>query len=142
MRVAAISLLLLMVRTTAFALEKPAFDLDACKPLQSQLASDGALDVFLSENVTRSFLTDGGSSVVGRTGGDAPVTGNVIVGFEIDKSGNPKYTTSCGGLMLLRPAAVSAVAKWKFRPYLINGQAVAVRAFVLVPVTLRPDEPR
>jgi protein TonB len=142
MRVAAISLLLLIVRMTAFALEKPAFDLDACKPLQSQLASDGALDVFLSENVARSFLTNGGSSVIGRTGGDALITGNVIVGFEIDKSGNPKYATSCGGMMLLRPAAVSAVEKWRFRPYLLNGQAIAVRAFVLVPVTLKPDEAR
>jgi hypothetical protein len=80
--------------------------------------------------------------VIASTGGDASVTGSVIVGFEIDKLGNALYATSCGGMMLLRPAAVSAVAKWKFKPYLLNGLAVAVRGFVLVPVTLKPDETR
>ncbi|MGA3033085.1 MAG: energy transducer TonB [Terracidiphilus sp.] len=139
MRIAAVSLLLLTVCTTCSAQGKPPFDSDACKPLDIQLAKDGAHDVFLSESVTRARLINGGSSVIGRTASDALITGNVIVGFEIDKSGNAMYPTSCGGAMPLRPAAVSAVAKWKFAPYLVNGQAVAVRAFVLVPVTLKPD---
>ncbi len=142
MRIAAFSLLLLTVSVTSFSQEKPPFDYEACKSLETQLAKDGALDVFLSESVTRSLLTDGGSSVVARTGGDALIRGSVIVGFEIDKLGNAMYATSCGGPMLMRPAAVSAVAKWKFKPYLLNGQAIAVRGFVLVPVTLKPDETR
>jgi len=142
MRVAAVSLLLLTVCSICSAQGKPPFDNEACKPLEIQLAKDGALDVFLSESVTRSFLTDGGSSVVGRTSGNELISGSVIVGFEIDKAGNAMYPTSCGGAMLLRPAAVSAVAKWKFAPYLRNGQPVPVRAFVLVPVTLKPDETR
>jgi len=142
MRAAAVSLLLLIACTTSFSQEKPAFDNEACKPLETQLTKDGALNVFLSENVTRALLTNGGSSVTARTGGDTPITGKVIVGFEIDKLGNALYATSCGGQMVLRPAAVSAVTMWKFRPYLLNGQAVAVRAFVLVPVTLKPDDSR
>lgn len=142
MRIAVFSLLLLTVCVTSSSQEKPPFDYEACKSLETQLAKDGARDVYASESVTRSHLTDGGSSVIGHTGGDVPLSGNVIVGFEIDKLGNALYATSCGGVMPLRPSAVSAVAKWKFRPYLLNGQPIAVRGFVLVPVTLKPDEGR
>jgi hypothetical protein len=138
MKAAAAALLFLIACTTSSSQEKPTIDREACRPFWEQVAKDGANEIWISEGVARSRLIIGGRSVIARTGGDALITGNVTVLFEIDKSGNARYATACKGPILLRSAAISAVAKWKFRPYLLNGRAVAVTASAVVPVTLQP----
>jgi len=113
-------------------------DPEGVKALQRQLAKDGALYITVSEVVARSLLRHGGDDVVVRGGGDALVIGTVLVGFEIDKTGSVRCPTALNGAMILRHAATSAVAKWAFKPYKLNGQSVAVGTSVRVKVTVEP----
>jgi hypothetical protein len=131
-----------IVAPYCFAQENPAIDREACGGIWSHLREDGAIEISISEGFARSLLVSGGRPVVVHTHGDALVTGKVIVYFEIDKAGDPKYVTACGGSTLLRPVAVSAVSKWKFKPYLLDSRPVAVTASAVVPVTLQPSGDR
>ena len=54
------------------------------------------------------------------------ITGDVILGFTIDRSGNVTGLKIISGHPLLAPAAVDAVRQWKYRPYLLNGEPVDV----------------
>jgi hypothetical protein len=113
-------------------------DPEDVKALQRQLAKDGALYISVSEPVARSLLIHGGDDVVIRSGGDALVVGTVLVGFEIDKTGVIRCPTAYNGPTILRHPATSAVAKWTFKPYKLNGQNIAVFASVRVKVTVEP----
>jgi len=108
------------------------------KALHQQLAKDGALYISVSELVARRLLKHGGEDVVIRTGGEARVTGTVLVGFELDKNGDVRCPTAMEGPKLLQESAKSAVAKWKFKPYQLNGQNIAVFTTVHVAVALKP----
>jgi hypothetical protein len=134
--VALIALSLALTAAHAQTGAKP--DSEDVKALNRQLAKDGALYITVSELVARSLLTHGGDDVVIRGGGDALVVGTVLVGFEIDKIGNARCPTALNGPMILRHAATSAVAKWKFKPYKLNGEIIAVGSSVRVKVTVEP----
>ena len=60
----------------------------------------------------------------------AHVSGTVVLSAIIDTDGVAKELNVVSGPDLLQQAAVDAVKQWRYRPYLLNGQPVAVRTTV------------
>ena len=55
------------------------------------------------------------------------ITGDVILDFTVDRSGNVTGLKIISGHPLLAPAAVDAVKQWRYKPFLLNGESVEVR---------------
>jgi TonB family protein len=68
----------------------------------------------------------------------ARIQGMVVLKAEIDKSGNVESLALVSGHPMLAPAALAAVKQWKYKPYLLNGQPVAVETQVTVEFQLSP----
>src|SRR5208282_4445241 len=67
----------------------------------------------------------------------ARIQGMVVLKAEIDKSGNVESLALVSGHPMLAPAALAAVKQWKYKPYLLNGQPVAVETQVTVNFSLQ-----
>jgi hypothetical protein len=66
------------------------------------------------------------------------VIGTVVVAIEIDKNGNVLHPTFVSGPAMLRTSVLDAVEKhYKYKPYLLNGKAVAAETTVSVFVGLQ-----
>jgi len=66
----------------------------------------------------------------------AEVQGSVILKVQISKSGDVVNIQLVSGHPLLAPAAIDAVKRWKYKPYLLNGNLVEVETQVTVNFTL------
>jgi TonB family protein len=62
----------------------------------------------------------------------AHVQGLVTLQGEIDKNGNIEGLTLVSGHPMLAPAAIEAVTQWKYKPYLLAGEPVAVETQIVV----------
>jgi protein TonB len=62
----------------------------------------------------------------------ARITGVVLLKAIIAKDGTIKELQAISGPPLLIPAAIDAVKQWRYRPYLLNGEAVEVETSVTV----------
>ena len=62
----------------------------------------------------------------------ALVQGVVVLSATIDKQGNVSKLELVSGDTMLAPAAMEAVRQWKYRPYLLNGEAVEVETTIQV----------
>lgn len=62
----------------------------------------------------------------------ARITGVVQLHAVISKDGNIKELQALSGPPLLIPSAIDAVKQWRYRPYLLNGEAVEVETSVTV----------
>ena len=69
----------------------------------------------------------------------ARIQGSVVIAVIIGKDGNVQSERLMSGHPLLAPAAMDAVKQWKYRPYLLNGQAIEVDTQVTVNFTLAPN---
>jgi TonB family protein len=58
--------------------------------------------------------------------------GQVVLQVVIDKNGDFETVSLVSGHPLLAPAAIEAVKQWKYKPYLLQGQPVAVDTQVIV----------
>ena len=67
------------------------------------------------------------------------IQGVVVLQAEISPAGDVADLKLISGDPALAPAAMDAVKQWKYRPYLLNGKAVAVETQVTVSFTLRED---
>jgi TonB family protein len=65
------------------------------------------------------------------------VQGVVLLKATIDKEGSISNLELISGHPLLAPAAIEAVKQWKYRPYLLAGQAVVVETQIQVNFTLQ-----
>ncbi len=63
---------------------------------------------------------------------DAHITGTVVLKATITKQGSIEGIQVLSGPKLLAPSAVDAVKTWKYRPYMLDGQPVAVETNVTV----------
>jgi TonB family protein len=63
---------------------------------------------------------------------DAHITGTVVLKATITKQGTIEGIQVLSGPKLLAPAAVDAVKTWKYKPYMLDGQPVAVETNVTV----------
>ena len=62
--------------------------------------------------------------------------GSVVIAAVIGKDGNIQSERLISGDPLLAPAAMDAVRQWKYRPYVLNGQAIEVDTQVTINFTL------
>lgn len=62
----------------------------------------------------------------------ARIKATVIVAFVIDKNGYVLRPKVVSGPAMLRKPVLDAVRKYKYKPYLLNGEAVAVGTTVSV----------
>jgi len=62
----------------------------------------------------------------------ARVSGAVLLKAVIGKDGDIRELQVVSGHPMLIPAAVSAVKQWRYRPYLLNGEAVEVETNITV----------
>jgi TonB family protein len=69
----------------------------------------------------------------------ARIQGSVVIAATIGKDGNIQSQQLISGHPMLAPAAMDAVKQWKYRPYLLNGQAVEVDTQMTVNFTLAPN---
>jgi protein TonB len=67
----------------------------------------------------------------------AGVQGTVVLAATISKSGSIEDLHVISGPAMLRQAALDAVSQWRYRPYLLNGEPVAVETTVNVVFNLQ-----
>lgn len=100
------------------------------KPLQSN--SGQPMRVRVSQGVSTGLLVTKVQPLYPDDARLARIQGSVVLKAEIDKSGDVEELTLVSGHPLLAPAALEAVKQWKYKPYLLNGQPVAVETQVTV----------
>jgi periplasmic protein TonB len=66
----------------------------------------------------------------------ARIQGTVVLQAEISKDGTIENLRLISGHPMLAPAAIEAVKQWRYRPYMLNGEPVAVETTVMVNFTL------
>ena len=66
----------------------------------------------------------------------AHVQGTVILNADISKDGAVESLKEVSGHPMLIPAAIDAVKQWRYKPYLLNGEPVAMTTQVVVNFTL------
>src|ERR1700721_2696923 len=66
----------------------------------------------------------------------ARIQGAVVLQAEISKDGTIQNLQLISGHPMLAPAAIGAVKKWRYKPYLLNGEPVAVETQVVVNFSL------
>jgi TonB family protein len=70
------------------------------------------------------------------TARNANIEGSVVLDVTIGKDGDVENLQIVSGHPQLVPAAIEAVKEWKYKPYLLNGEAVVVETEVTVNFTL------
>jgi len=66
----------------------------------------------------------------------ARIQGQVVLHAEISKDGTITNLQLISGHAMLAPAAIEAVKQWRYKPYLLNGEPVAVETEVIVNFSL------
>src|SRR5580693_4951248 len=66
----------------------------------------------------------------------ARIQGSVVLQAEISKDGTIQNLQLISGHPMLAPAAIEAVKQWRYKPYLLNGEPVAVETTVVVNFSL------
>jgi TonB family protein len=69
------------------------------------------------------------------------IQGAVTMEIVIEKTGSVSNVKVISGPPLLRQAAIDAVSQWKFKPTLLNGEAVQVLSVVTLSFTLPNEKP-
>ncbi len=62
----------------------------------------------------------------------ARIQGSVLLAAEISKDGTIKDLKLISGHPMLVPAALQAVSQWRYRPYILNGEAIEVETQITV----------
>ena len=96
-------------------------------PPQRVRISSGVMQGLLTKRVNPAYPSDAR---------DQRIQGVVLLTVIIDKEGNVSTADLISGHPLLAPAAIDAVRQWKYKPYLLNGQAVEIETQVQVNFTL------
>lgn len=66
----------------------------------------------------------------------ARIQGQVVLQAEISREGTIQNLRLISGHPMLAPSAIEAVKQWRYKPYLLNGEPVAVETQVVVNFTL------
>jgi len=60
------------------------------------------------------------------------ITGDVLIRIIIDQQGNVSNITVIRGDPILIESAIKAVKQWKYRPYILNGEAIEAESVVKI----------
>ena len=93
--------------------------------------------VRVSQDVSAGLLIRKVVPVYPPTAQQARVQGAVVLQAEISKDGAVEELRGISGHPLLIPAAIEAVKQWQYKPYVMNGEPVAVETTVTVDFTLK-----
>jgi TonB family protein len=97
--------------------------------------------VHLSESVAQGLLMKKVAPVYPPLARQASIQGKVVLKVRISKSGDVVNLQLVSGHPMLAPAAIEAVKQWKYQPYLLNGEPIAVETQVTVNFTLADKPP-
>jgi len=73
---------------------------------------------------------------IARTG---HIQGPVVLAAVIGKDGTIENLRLMSGHPMLVPAAIAAVSQWRYRPYILNGEAIEVETQITVNFILAPN---
>jgi periplasmic protein TonB len=94
--------------------------------------------VRVSQGVAKALLIQKVEPEYPQEARDKRIQGTVVLQVEISEAGDVKDAQLISGHPLLAPPAIAAVKQWKYKPYLLNGEAVQVETQVAVDFTLDP----
>ncbi|MCU1271506.1 MAG: hypothetical protein JWN74_2800 [Acidobacteriaceae bacterium] len=111
------------------------------QPQRTAVAPQGArpLRVRVSQGVTQSLVISKVQPTYPSDARAARIQGSVVMAVVISKEGNVQDVRVVSGDPSLATAAVDAVKRWKYRPYLLNGSPVEVDTLITVNFTLSPN---
>ena len=112
--------------------EPPAFDGPMPRSGASQWISGAPPRIRVSSGVSSGLLVKKVQPQYPADARDAQVQGVVVLHANIDTQGNVSNLELISGHPMLAPAAMEAVRQWKYRPYLLNGEAVEVDTAIQV----------
>ena len=92
--------------------------------------------VRVSQGVTAGLLTRKVQPMYPPLARQARIQGVVVLQAEISKDGEIQNLSLISGHPMLAPAAIEAVKQWRYRPYILNGESVAVETQITVNFTL------
>jgi protein TonB len=92
--------------------------------------------VRVSQGVTQGLLIRKVQPTYPPLARQARIQGQVVLQAEISKGGNIENLRLISGHPMLAPAAIEAVKQWRYKPYILNGEPVAVETQVVVNFTL------
>ena len=93
--------------------------------------------VRVSQKVSEAFISRKVQPQYPQEAREKQIQGLVVLKAEISKEGDVTELMLVSGHPLLAPAAIEAVKQWKYKPYQLNGQPVAVETQVSVSFELR-----
>ena len=70
----------------------------------------------------------------------ARIQGKVLLEATISKNGDVTAVNVVSGHPMLAPSAIEAVKKWRYKPFLVDGQAIEVKTEIEVPFSLGISE--
>ena len=121
-----------MKRALAIAL----FSLILASLLSAQAVPRG---VRVSSSVMSGLLTTQVAPTYPPLARQARIEGKVVLHIQVGKTGDVANIQLVSGHPMLAPAAIDAVRKWKYRPYLLNAEPVEVDTEVTVAFALDDD---
>jgi protein TonB len=99
--------------------------------------SEAPRRVRISQKVSEALITKKVQPEYAQAAREKRIQGLVILKAEINKEGDVTDLTLLSGHPLLAPAAIDAVKQWKYKPFLLNGQPIAVETQVSVSFVLQ-----
>jgi periplasmic protein TonB len=93
----------------------------------------------ISAGVAEGMATHKTPPIYPKIAKDSHVSGTVVLAATINRSGLIEGIKVVSGPQMLRGSAVEAVKTWRYRPYLLNNQPVAVQTTINVVFTLGRD---
>jgi protein TonB len=98
--------------------------------------SGSARRVHVPEEMSKRLLIRPISPVYPILARQAHIQGKVVLDADISKNGGVETLKVISGHPLLVQAALDAVKQWRYKPYLLNGEPVAVNTQIIVGFTL------
>ncbi|HEX4427001.1 MAG TPA: energy transducer TonB [Terriglobales bacterium] len=92
--------------------------------------------VRVSQGVTQGLLINHPQPAYPPLAKQARISGQVVLQAEISKDGSIQKLQVLSGHPMLVPSAVEAVKRWKYKPYILNGEPVEVETTITVNFTL------
>jgi TonB family protein len=107
--------------------------------LSSSSGMKGTSRVRVSQGVSQGLLIKSAPPEYPEAARLGHVEGTVVLDTKIDTNGDVEDVAAISGPPLLVPAAMEAVKHWKYKPYLLNGQAAKIETPTLVVFQLPPN---
>jgi protein TonB len=96
----------------------------------AQIASQQVINV--PSDVALSLLVQKTQPVYPSIARQGQVSGTIVLAATISKTGNVENLRVVSGPVMLRMSAVNAVRTWRFKPYMLNNQPIAIETTINV----------